>query len=172
MRDLTRSLPASPRGLVLRCSARGWVFVHRAGAVRYSSLPRDGKRVNTMNVISMGSEVGQRAQERVPFSRRAHLHIDGLPDSVPARIVNLSPRGAYLRAEKLPPVGTTFLCSFVLGGDETVLRCRLRWIDFNWTPGQDVGPGAGVEFLNPGPRERELLAVAVSVTPTPVPAPH
>jgi len=114
------------------------------------------------------NEVGQRQQPRMTFQRRAHLLIDGLPAPVPARINNLSATGTYLRAERLPSIGSTCLCRFVIGGDEVVLRCRVKWIDYQWTPGRDLGPGAGMAFIGVGARERGLLEMALGIAPTPV----
>jgi hypothetical protein len=117
-------------------------------------------------------EVDMRRQPRIPYQARVRLRAAGTADSIPGRLHDLSPLGAFIMAPdcQLFPVGSKVECRLVLDGERRTLAARVAWsrppsAESPLSPG-----GAGVEFVDLTSEDRQLLErlVASQRAPRPV----
>lgn len=115
-----------------------------------------------------------RRQARIVYQASVRLRAPGREHSVVARVQNLSSRGLFVAGSGMPEPGTEVQCRMVIGGHRRTLRGRVAWVrggraldaSAQTTPlsGPSAAQGAGIEFIELGPKDADLLRGLVEPT--------
>ena len=110
-----------------------------------------------------GFDADKREKDDVYFNRRVHprlnfelnvdfeVSIDGPHNFFTGITQDISKGGVFLATYQIYPIGTTMKLSFIIEGGSFTVDAIVRWIRSpeNIT-GNDIQPGMGLQFLNPG----------------------
>lgn len=111
-----------------------------------------------------GFDADKREKDDVYFNRRVHarlnfelnvdfeVSIDGPHNFFTGITQDISKGGVFLATHQIYPIGTNMKLSFIIEGASVAVDAIVRWIRTPESISEnDMLPGMGLQFLNPGP---------------------